>query len=77
MSEWIVLCLAGLPRRVRGASHDLGLRRATDVIGGYQALEQDGVLGSWSCCYAAALFSTELCQAVDRTGSCCHRERCD
>lgn len=44
--EWIVLCSQGYTSSLAAASlHDLGLRRATDVIGGYQALEQDGVLG--------------------------------
>lgn len=44
--EWIVLCSQGYTSSLAAASlHDLGLRRATDVIGGYQALEREGVLG--------------------------------
>lgn len=43
--EWIVLCSQGYTSSLAAASlRDLGLWRATDVIGGYQALEQEGVL---------------------------------
>jgi rhodanese-related sulfurtransferase len=43
--EWIVLCSEGYTSSLAAASLiDLGLRRATDVIGGYQALKAAGVL---------------------------------
>lgn len=43
--EWIVLCSQGYTSSLAAASLlDLGLCRATDVIGGYQALEQVGAL---------------------------------
>ena len=43
--EWIVLCSQGYTSSLAAASLlDLGLYRATDVVGGYQALEQAGVL---------------------------------
>lgn len=42
--EWLVLCSEGYTSSLAAASlKDLGLHRATDVIGGYQALKQ--VLG--------------------------------
>lgn len=52
--EWIVLCSQGYTSSLAAASlHDLGLCRATDVVGGYQALERAGVLGEldrgWAC----------------------------
>ncbi|MFA7513217.1 MAG: rhodanese-like domain-containing protein [Mycolicibacterium vanbaalenii] len=38
--EWVVLCSEGYTSSLAAASlKDLGLRRATDVIGGYQALK--------------------------------------
>jgi rhodanese-related sulfurtransferase len=44
--EWIVLCSEGYTSSLAAAALvDLGLRRATDVIGGYQALKAAGVLG--------------------------------
>lgn len=43
--EWIVLCSQGYTSSLAAASLlDLGLHRATDVIGGYQALEQEGLV---------------------------------
>lgn len=44
--EWVVLCSEGYTSSLAAASlHDLGLHRATDVVGGYHALKVDGVLG--------------------------------
>lgn len=38
--EWVVLCSQGYTSSLAAASlQDLGLRRATDVIGGYHALK--------------------------------------
>ena len=43
--EWIVLCSEGYTSSLAAASLvELGLARATDVIGGYQALKVAGVL---------------------------------
>ena len=43
--EWIVLCSEGYTSSLAAASLvDLGLVRATDVIGGYHALKAAGVL---------------------------------
>ena len=43
--EWVVLCSEGYTSSLAAASlHDLGLHRATDVVGGYHALKVDGVL---------------------------------
>ena len=43
--EWVVLCSEGYTSSLAAASLlDLGLHRATDVVGGYQALSADGVL---------------------------------
>ncbi|BBY46063.1 rhodanese-like domain-containing protein [Mycolicibacterium celeriflavum] len=43
--EWVVLCSEGYTSSLAAASLlDLGLRRATDVIGGYRALKAEGVL---------------------------------
>ncbi|CAN3130415.1 rhodanese-like domain-containing protein [Mycobacterium sp. smrl_JER01] len=39
--EWVVLCSQGYTSSLAAAAlKDLGLHRATDVIGGYQALKQ-------------------------------------
>jgi rhodanese-related sulfurtransferase len=44
--EWVVLCSEGYTSSLAAAAlQDLGLHRATDVIGGYQALAAKGVLG--------------------------------
>lgn len=43
---WVILCSQGYTSSLAAAAlHDLGLHRATDVIGGYQALAAAGVLG--------------------------------
>jgi rhodanese-related sulfurtransferase len=43
--EWVVLCSEGYTSSLAAASLiDLGLYRATDVIGGYHALKAEGVL---------------------------------
>lgn len=43
--EWVVLCSQGYTSSLAAAALlDLGLHRATDVIGGYQALAGAGVL---------------------------------
>ncbi|SEH67626.1 Rhodanese-related sulfurtransferase [Mycolicibacterium rutilum] len=43
--EWVVLCSEGYTSSLAAASLvDLGLHRATDVIGGYHALKAENVL---------------------------------
>jgi rhodanese-related sulfurtransferase len=43
--EWVVLCSEGYSSSLAAASlQDLGLHRATDVVGGYRALKAAGVL---------------------------------
>ena len=43
--EWVVLCSEGYTSSLAAASLiDLGLHKATDVVGGYHALAADGVL---------------------------------
>ena len=45
--EWIVLCSEGYTSSLAAAALvDLGLHRATDVIGGYHALKAAGVLAA-------------------------------
>lgn len=45
--EWVVLCSEGYTSSLAAvALQDLGLHRATDVIGGYQALRAAGVLAA-------------------------------
>jgi len=45
--EWIVLCSQGYTSSLAAAAlHDLGLHRATDVIGGYQALKSAALVGT-------------------------------
>jgi rhodanese-related sulfurtransferase len=47
--EWLVLCSEGYTSSLAAAAlQDLGLHRATDVIGGYHALVAAGVLGELS-----------------------------
>lgn len=42
--EWIVLCSEGYTSSLAAAAlQDLGLHRATDVIGGYHALKAEGL----------------------------------
>jgi rhodanese-related sulfurtransferase len=41
--QWVVLCSEGYTSSLAAASLlDLGLRRATDVVGGYHALKAEG-----------------------------------
>lgn len=43
--EWVVLCSEGYTSSLAAAAlQDLGLHRATDVIGGYWALKETGAL---------------------------------
>lgn len=43
--EWVVLCSAGYTSSLAAAAlRELGLHKATDVIGGYQAMQAAGVL---------------------------------
>lgn len=43
--EWVVLCSQGYTSSLAAAAlQDLGLHRATDVIGGYRALKETGAL---------------------------------
>ena len=43
--EWVILCSEGYTSSLAAAALlDLGLHRATDVVGGYQALKSTGVL---------------------------------
>jgi rhodanese-related sulfurtransferase len=43
--EWLILCSEGYTSSLAAASLlDLGLHRATDVVGGYHALKAEGVL---------------------------------
>jgi rhodanese-related sulfurtransferase len=43
--EWVILCSEGYTSSLAAAAlQDLGLHRATDVIGGYHALAAAGVL---------------------------------
>jgi rhodanese-related sulfurtransferase len=45
--EWVVLCSEGYTSSLAAvALQDLGLHRATDVIGGYHALAAAGLIGS-------------------------------
>jgi rhodanese-related sulfurtransferase len=44
--EWVILCSEGYTSSLAAAAlQDLGLHRATDVVGGYHALTTAGVLG--------------------------------
>jgi rhodanese-related sulfurtransferase len=43
--QWVVLCSEGYTSSLAAASLlDLGLRRATDVVGGYHALKAEGIV---------------------------------
>jgi rhodanese-related sulfurtransferase len=43
--EWVLLCTEGYTSSLAAASLiDLGLRRSTDVIGGYHAMKAEGVV---------------------------------
>jgi rhodanese-related sulfurtransferase len=47
--EWVILCSEGYTSSLAAAAlQDLGLHRATDVIGGYRALAAAGALASVS-----------------------------
>ena len=53
--EWVVLCSEGYTSSLAAvALQDLGLHRATDVIGGYQALAAAGVLSRGLAAASAA-----------------------
>ena len=53
--EWIVLCSEGYTSSLAAAALvDLGLRRSTDVVGGYQALKAAGVLDVLSASFVGA-----------------------
>ena len=44
--EWIVICSEGYTSSLAAASlQELGLHKATDLVGGYQALQSAGLLG--------------------------------
>ena len=44
--EWVILCSQGYTSSLAAAAlQDLGLHRATDVVGGYHALIESDVLG--------------------------------
>jgi rhodanese-related sulfurtransferase len=45
--QWVVLCSEGYTSSLAAAAlHDIGLHRATDVVGGYHALAAAGVLAT-------------------------------
>lgn len=45
--EWIVVCSEGYTSSLAAAAlQALGLRRATDLVGGYQAMRSAGLLGA-------------------------------
>ncbi|MCV7079172.1 rhodanese-like domain-containing protein [Mycobacterium szulgai] len=47
--EWVILCSEGYTSSLAAAALlDLGLRRSTDVVGGYHALAAAGVLAELS-----------------------------
>jgi rhodanese-related sulfurtransferase len=49
--EWVILCSEGYTSSLAAAAlQDLGLHRATDVIGGYHALAAAGVVPNVSRC---------------------------
>ena len=49
--EWVVLCSEGYTSSLAAAALlDLGLHRATDVVGGYHALKATGVLAQLADC---------------------------
>ena len=62
--EWVVLCSAGYTSSLAAAAlQDLGLHRATDVIGGYHALADSGVLQQLSGARAVAAGPAALATA--------------
>lgn len=47
--EWVVLCSEGYTSSLAAAAlQNLGLHRATDVVGGYWALHETGALAELS-----------------------------
>lgn len=45
--EWVILCSEGYTSSLAAAAlQDLGLHRATDVVGGYWALRESGVIAT-------------------------------
>lgn len=53
--EWVVLCSQGYTSSLAAAAlQDLGLHRATDVVGGYQGLVSSGVLPTLTAALATA-----------------------
>lgn len=45
--EWVIVCSEGYTSSLAAASlRQLGLHRATDLVGGYQALKSAGLLGA-------------------------------
>ncbi|QNG17370.1 sulfurtransferase [Rhodococcus triatomae] len=45
--EWIVICSEGYTSSLAAAAlQDLGLHRATDLVGGYQAIKSAGLVGA-------------------------------
>ena len=53
--EWVVICSQGYTSSLAAAAlQDLGLYRATDVVGGYQELARTGVLVRLGCSATAA-----------------------
>lgn len=53
--EWVVLCSQGYTSSLAAAAlQDLGLHRATDIVGGYQALATTGVLPTLTTALATA-----------------------
>jgi rhodanese-related sulfurtransferase len=56
--EWVIVCSEGYTSSLAAAALlDLGLHRATDVIGGYHALAAAGVLEALSPLYADVALS--------------------
>ena len=53
--EWIVLCSEGYTSSLAAAALvDLGLHRSTDVVGGYHALKEAGVLEALNASFVGA-----------------------
>ena len=62
--EWVIVCSEGYTSSLAAAALlDMGLHRATDVIGGYHALAAAGVL------------ATARRQPIDRAAEGCGRRR--
>src|SRR6187200_3793731 len=53
--EWVVLCSEGYTSSLAAASLvELGLHRSTDVVGGYHALKEAGVLEALNASFVGA-----------------------